>query len=96
MSLLRTSLVAIISITATTVIFLNVLLMTASEQPYLEDKVTQYGNYIEEASFYFNIVLFLSLAVILAVVDVMLLRRLRDFYPTFYEQEKTKVLHILP
>lgn len=68
---------------ALAVIVLDVLLMTLGH-PNLEDQVVQFGNKIEEISFYFNVVLFLIIAVILATVDVMLLKRLKVFYPAFY------------
>lgn len=68
---------------ALAVIVLDVLLMTLGH-PNLENQVVQFGNKIEEISFYFNVVLFLIIAVILATVDVMLLKRLKVFYPAFY------------
>jgi hypothetical protein len=73
------------------IIIINTLLMTISH-PSLENVVTVYGNKMEEICFKFTAVLFLVIAIILTVVDVMLLKRLKQFYPTFYEKEKMKII----
>ena len=62
------------------------------QQPHLEDKVVDHGNEIEEISFYFNIINFVIISVALATVDYLLLHRLKEFYPSFYKQEKRKII----
>jgi hypothetical protein len=65
--------------------------MTVSH-PALNDKVTEYGNKMEDFCFRFTAFLFLLIGITLTTVDVMLLRRLKQFYPEFYEKEKMKII----
>jgi hypothetical protein len=53
--------------------------------------VTQYGIFAELFSFYFVATLFLLIIITLTTVDILLLRRLKRFYPGFYQKEKNKV-----
>jgi len=58
--------------------------------------VTQYGILAELLCFYYVVFFFLAIILALTTVDVWLLRRLQQFYPTFYQREKTKVGGLAP
>lgn len=54
--------------------------------------MTQYGNPIEDFCFRFTAFLFIMIGIILTTVDVMLLMRLKQFYLSFYEKEKMRII----
>jgi hypothetical protein len=87
---LKQGLIIVQSFILGAVLSLDILLMVL-QQPQLDQDVTQYGIVTEIICFYLAAALFLIIIIALTLVDILLLKRLKKFYPGFYQKEKNKV-----
>ena len=57
-----------------------------------DDDMLAYGQLVIKIQFYLVAALFIIIIICLLVVDILLLKRLKIFYPNFYQKEKNKVI----
>ena len=78
-------------ITTQTMLVIAIVIFTCLYLSYDSSEELVYMNNVRTADRYFCAVLYFIIMVTLVVVDIMLLRRLKVFYPKFYAKEKGKV-----
>lgn len=91
MKILRIVLVVVQSILLISTVVINCLLFSYDLLDN-DPSVKNYGTIITDAQFYFIAGIFILFIITLSIVDILLLKRLKIFYPNFYKKEKKKVI----